>query len=147
MGSNGLAASDVIRSMMHAGFSRDEIYDVLTGIGLYGEQVQLLIDRVAAEFHEAGLESRPSRLTTEVKGVFEEAFGELQHVMFARMDSLARQLELVKTELENLGRRVVELGTVVSQAFRGKCLNRKSHKLKVGKIKGGKIGENRSKGG
>ena len=145
MGSNGLAASDVIRSMMHAGFSRDEIYDVLTGIGLYGEQVQLLIDRVAAEFHEAGLESRPSRLTTEVKGVFEEAFGELQHMMLARIDSLARQLELVKTELEKLRARVVGAQSFMNHK-EGKYLSNKSHIYKVGNKKGGKIGENRSKG-
>ena len=115
-----LTASDIIRSMTRAGFSRDEIYDVLSGIGLPGEQIQLLIDRVAAEFHEAGLEPRPSRLSAEVEIVFEKALGKLQHMMLARMDTLAQLLELAKTELEKLGRRVVELQSVVIQTRRSR---------------------------
>ncbi|MDI6884271.1 MAG: hypothetical protein QMD00_03975 [Hadesarchaea archaeon] len=114
--SSGVAASDVIRSMMRAGFSHDEIYDVLTGTGLPGEQVQLLIDRVAAEFHEAKLEPHPSRLATEVEKVFRGEIEDLQHMMLTQMDSLTRQLELVKTELEKLGRRVVELQSAIKMS-------------------------------
>lgn len=114
--SSGVAASDVIRSMMRAGFSRDEIYDVLTGVGLPGEQIQLLIDRVAAEFHEAKLEPRTSRLGAEVESVFREAFEELRHELFARMNSVAQELELVKVKLEKLGKRVVELQTAMTGA-------------------------------
>lgn len=44
---------------MREGFSRDEVYDVLAGMGLPGEQVQLVIDRVKMEFEGAGLEPRP----------------------------------------------------------------------------------------
>lgn len=127
MGSNGLAASDVIRSMMREGFSSDEIYDVLTGTGLPGEQVQLLIDRVSAEFREAGLESRPSRLSAEVEKAFEVALGEVQHALLTRMDSLARQLDLVKTEFEKLGNRVVGLQLLINRAGEEKRSNR-SHK-------------------
>ncbi|MCK4405567.1 MAG: hypothetical protein KAV43_03565, partial [Hadesarchaea archaeon] len=68
--SNSVAASDVIRSMMRSGFSHDEIYDVLAGTGLPGEQIQLLIDRVAAEFQEAKFEPQTSRLGVEVEKVF-----------------------------------------------------------------------------
>lgn len=96
---SGVAASDVIRSMMREGFSHEEVYDVLTGTGLPGEQVQLLIDRVAAEFHEAGLESRPSRLAAEVEKAFLRTVEDLQHATLTRMESLARQLDLVKVEL------------------------------------------------
>lgn len=106
--------------MTRAGFSRDEIYDMLSGIGLPGEQVQLLIDRVAAEFHDAGLEPRPSRLSAEVEIVFERALGKLQHTMLARMDTLAQRLEFAKTELEKLGRRVVELQSIVVQTRRSR---------------------------
>jgi hypothetical protein len=113
---DGVAASDVIRSMMRSGFSHDEIYDVLTGVGLPGEQIQLLIDRVSAEFHEAKLEPRPSRLGAEVEKVLGGAFEELRHELFARMDSVARELELVKVELEKLGRRVVELQIAMSKS-------------------------------
>jgi hypothetical protein len=102
--------------MMRAGFSRDEIYDVLTGVGLPGEQIQLLIDRVAAEFHEAKLEPRTSRLGAEVESVFREAFEELRHELFARMNSVAQELELVKVKLEKLGKRVVELQTAMTGA-------------------------------
>jgi hypothetical protein len=113
--SSGVAASDVIRSMMRTGFSRDEIYDVLTGVGLPGEQIQLLTDRVSAEFHEAKLESRTSRLGVEVERVFEGAFEELRHELFARMGSVARELEFVKVKLEKLGMQVVELQTLVER--------------------------------
>jgi len=113
--SSGVAASDVIRSMMRMGFSHDEIYDVLIGIGLPGEQIQLLTDRVSAELHEAKLEPRTSRLGVEVERVFEGAFEELRHELFARMSSIARELEFVKVKLEKLGMRVVELQTFVER--------------------------------
>jgi len=113
--SSGVAASDVIRSMMRMGFSHDEIYDVLTGVGLLGEQIQLLIDRVSAEFHEAKIEPRTSRLGVEVDRVFGEAFEELRSELFARMGSVARELEFVKVKLEKLGMQVVELQTLVER--------------------------------
>lgn len=101
--------------MMRSGFSRDEIYDVLAGTGLPGEQVQLLIDRVAAEFREAKFEPQISRLGVEVEKVFSEAFEGLQHDLFARIDSIPRKLELVKVELEKLGVRIVELQTLMAR--------------------------------
>ena len=113
--SNSVAASDVIRSMMRSGFSHDEIYDVLAGTGLPGEQVQLLIDRVAAEFREAKFEPQISRLGVEVEKVFSEAFDGLRHDLFARIDSVSRKLEFVRTELEKLGMRVVELQTLIER--------------------------------
>jgi hypothetical protein len=132
-----LIASDIIRSMTRAGFSRDEIYDVLSGIGLPGEQVQLLIDRVAAEFHDAGLEPRPSRLSAEVEIVFEKALGKLQHTMLARMDTLTQRLELAKTELEKLGRRVVELQSIMIQTRRPR--SRSKHLTTKSARKSGKL--------
>lgn len=113
MGSSGLATSDVIRSMMREGFAHGEIYDVLTGIGLRGEQVQLLLDRIASEFHEAKLEPRTSRLGAEVEKLFTEVFEGLQHELAARMDKLSRELDLFKLELEKLGKRIVELQSVI----------------------------------
>ncbi len=113
--SNSVAASDVIRSMMRSGFSHDEIYDVLTGTGLPGEQVQLVIDRVAAEFREAKFEPQTSRLGVEVEKVFREAFEGLWHDLFASIDSVSRKLEFVKVELEKLGMRVVELQTLIER--------------------------------
>jgi len=110
-----VAASDVIRSMMRSGFSKDEIYDVLVGTGLPGEQVQLLIDRVAAEFREAKFEPQISRLGVEVEKVFSETFEGLEHNLFARIDSVSQKLELVRAELEKLGVRIVGLQTLVER--------------------------------
>ena len=102
--SSGVAASDIIRSMTRAGFSRDEIYDLLTEVGLQGEQVQLLIDRVAAEFHNAGMTSRPSRIAAEMGKLFLETIEDLKHAMFSRADSFTMQQEIIKTEIEKLRR-------------------------------------------
>jgi len=111
MADGGVAASDVVRSMKREGFVDDEIYDVLTGIGLPGEQVQLLIDRVSAEFSEANREPRPTRLGAEVKQVFEEVLEETRHEILTRIDAFSRELMLTKNEVEKLGGRVFELQT------------------------------------
>ncbi len=111
----GVAASDVVRSMKREGFVDNEIYDVLTGIGLPGEQMQLLIDRVSAEFEEAGLEPRASRLGTEVREIFKEVLGEAQHTILSRVDEFSRELQLVKGELEKLGARIVALQSTTTR--------------------------------
>jgi len=124
--SGGVAASDVIRSMMRAGFSRDEIYDVLVSVGLQGEQVQLLIDRVATGFQEVELESRPSRLAVEVEKIFRRTIDDMQHSVLTRMDLLARQLELIKTEIEKLENRLTEMWSSFARF--------KIHKKKIRKL-------------
>ena len=113
--SSGLVASDVIRSMMRLGFARDEIYDTLAGIGLPGEQVQLLMDRIAADFHEAKLEPQPSRLGREVREVFKFELEGARHELLAGVDSLSREVGLVKLELEKLGRRILELQSIATK--------------------------------
>ncbi len=114
MADGGVAASDIVRSMKREGFADEEIYDVLAGIGLPGEQVQLIIDRVSAEFSEAKLEPRTTRLGVEVKRVFEEALEETRHEILVKIDAFSRELMLVKNEVEKLGRRVVELQTTIT---------------------------------
>ena len=111
MADGGVAASDVVRSMKREGFVDDEIYDVLTGIGLPGEQVQLMIDRVSAEFEEAKLEPRTTRLGAEMKRVFGEVLAETQHEILKRIDNFSRELALAKNEVEKLGGRILELQT------------------------------------
>ena len=88
--------------MKRLGFANDDIYDTLTGIGLPGEQIQLLIDRISAEFHEAGLEPRISRLASEVEKIFRKEFLEANSSLLARVDLLSRELKLVRNELEKL---------------------------------------------
>jgi len=112
----GVAASDVVRSMKREGFADEEIYDVLTGTGLFGEQVQLLIDRIAAEFEEAKLEPKPSRLGVEVSKMFKAEFEDFKHGLTTRIDSLSHGLGFLKVELEKLGRRVVELQAEITRS-------------------------------
>ena len=111
--SDGLAASDVIRSMVRIGLHREEIYDTLVGIGLPGEQVHLLIDRVQAESEEAKLAPQTSRLAAEVRGVFEETMERTKIELASGLGSLAEKLERLET-------RVAELKTLVCRRGSGK---------------------------
>lgn len=108
----GVAASDIVRSMKREGFADEEIYDVLTGIGLLGEHVQLIIDRVSAEFSEAKLEPRTTRLGVEVRRVFEETLGETRHEILTKIDAFSRELALAKNEVEKLHNVIVDLQTI-----------------------------------
>jgi len=128
----GVAASDVIRSMMRAGFSHEEIYDVLASIGLPGEQVQLLIDRVSAEFEEAKLEPQTSRLAAEVQRIFKEALLEAQSEISTQMKELSNELQLIRSKIEKLSDRVFDLQSLIDRTYflgplksRGKSLNRR----------------------
>jgi polyhydroxyalkanoate synthesis regulator phasin len=130
--SDGVAASDIIRSMKRMGFADDEIYDVLTGIGLPGEQVQLLIDRVSAEFEEAKLEPQTSRLATEVQKIFKEALLETQSKASAQIKELSDELQLIRSEIEKLSNRIFDLQSLIDRTnflsplkSRGKSLNRR----------------------
>jgi len=98
----GLAASDVIRSMMRCGFDRDEIYDVLVGIGLPGEQVHLLIDRVSAELEEMELEPRPSKLEKTLQKTLEEALARIKIELFAELAPVVRKINDIAEMLESL---------------------------------------------
>jgi len=98
----GLAASDVIRAMMRAGFSRDEIYDLLAEAGMKGEQVLFLMDRVAADFHELGIEPRLSKIAAEVGKLFLETFESFKQAIFSRTDSLMLEQQMMKSEIEKL---------------------------------------------
>jgi len=109
MADGGVAASDIVRSMKREGFADEEIYDVLAGIGLPGEQVQLMIDRVSAEFSETKLESRTTRLGVEVKRVFEEVLGETRHEILAKIDAFSIEFMLAKNEVEKLHKIILEL--------------------------------------
>lgn len=100
--------------MMREGFSHGEIYDILTNVGLPGEQVQLIMDRVAVEFRSASIRPRPSRLAEEVGTTFREVMDDFKHETFTRMDSITHRLELVDTNLRRLVGFLVELRSAVS---------------------------------
>jgi len=114
--SKGLAASDVIRSMKRLGFADDEIYDVLTGVGLLGEQVQLLIERVSAEFEEAKLEPRTSRLAVEVQRIFNDSILGTKSEMSTKMNTLSDELQLIRYEIEKLSNRIVDLQSIIDRS-------------------------------
>jgi len=101
--------------MKRLGFADDEIYDVLTGIGLPGEQVQLLIDRVSAEFEEAKLEPRTSRLAAEVQRIFKGALSETRSEISAQMKALSDELQLIRSEIERLCNRIVDLQSLMDR--------------------------------
>jgi hypothetical protein len=102
----GISALDVIRSMMREGFSHDEVYDVLAGMGLPGEQVQLMIDRVKIEFEGAGLEPRTYRLAAEVEKVFHEEFENFQRDILVKLDSISRKIDFVLAKPEKKSNRI-----------------------------------------
>ncbi|KUO43231.1 MAG: hypothetical protein APU95_01915 [Hadesarchaea archaeon YNP_N21] len=102
------AISDIIRSMLRMGFSKDDIYDVFAGVGLPGEQVQLLIDRISAEFYESNLESRATKLSSELSQIFKEELHCVQQALFSKMDLISIELQFLKGEVEKLNRRIID---------------------------------------
>lgn len=107
--SSGLAASDVVRAMVRAGYSRDEIYDLLVESGLKGEHAQLLIERVVVEFHQANIETRPSRIAAELSRLFLDSFNNLREETCARIDLLSLKHDMMRNELEKLRRALIAL--------------------------------------
>ncbi len=88
----GVSVSDLIRSMLRMGFSREEIYEVLAGAGVFGEEVHLLMDHLRAEFEESGLEARPSHLAGELLFRLKPEFESLREEMRSRFDLLLREV-------------------------------------------------------
>lgn len=114
---DGLASTDVIRSMRRLGFQRGEIYDTLTGTGLPGEEIQLLIDRVEVEFEDARLEPRTSRLAEEVDRIFRARLEKSKSEFKEKLHSLDYALQSIKSEVEKLKDRIVELQTMICRDF------------------------------
>lgn len=110
---DGLAATDVIRSMRRLGFQRQEIYDTLTGTGLPGEEVQLLIDRVEAEFEDARLKPRTSQLGEEVDEIFRRRLEESKPEFEGKLHALNCNLRSMKNEVKKLKDQMIELQTLV----------------------------------
>ncbi|MEM3420779.1 MAG: hypothetical protein QXT02_03950 [Candidatus Hadarchaeum sp.] len=120
--SSGLAASDVVRAMMRAGYQRGEIYDLLVETGLKGEQAQLLIERVAVELHQTNIESRPSRIAAEVSKLFLDSFNNFVQETRSRDDLFSLKQDIIKNELEKLEQALTQL------AQRARKKNRKRTK-------------------
>ncbi len=99
----GVGISDLIRSMLRMGFSREEIYEVLAGAGVFGEEVSLLLEHLRAEFEESGLEARPSHLAGELLRLLKPELGLLLRELDTRFKLLLQELDSLKRELR--GRR------------------------------------------
>lgn len=92
----GITTTDVIRSMIREGYSRDEVCDVLSGAGLHWQDVQLLLERVELELKGAGFRSRPS----QVERAVEAALAETRQELLGKLDSLSQSLELLRFEVK-----------------------------------------------
>lgn len=103
---------DVVRSMKRVGFSYEEVFDVLTGAGISGGEVQLLLDRVEENFEDAKVESRASRLGKEVEIIFDKKLGEIDIELESKFRTFNRKLEEMNNAIEILENRVSELQRV-----------------------------------
>jgi hypothetical protein len=62
---DGLAVSDLVRSMLRLGYTESQAYEVLTGAGLRGEMVQLIIEQVSSEV--SGIPGTKPKLISELE--------------------------------------------------------------------------------
>ncbi len=100
---------DVVRSMKRLGFSYDEIYDILTGAGIPSGEVELLLDRIEADFDDAKLKSRKSRLGEEVRKIFDRQLKETKIEINSEIRTLKEKIKSTNAEIERLEERITEL--------------------------------------
>lgn len=110
----------MVRSMKRIGFSYAEIYDTLTGTGLSGGEVQLLLDRIETDFEDAKMESRDSRLGEEVEEVFEKKLKSFQIEVESNLRTLRQKIESLSTDLEILAERITELQKICAELSKKK---------------------------
>lgn len=104
-----ITATDVTRSMKRLGFSHQEIYDTLTGVGIPGGEVQFLMDRIDDDFEDAELDSRTSRLAEEVEEIFSRELERSKVDLESKLQTLKRNLDDTSSDLERLEKRITEL--------------------------------------
>lgn len=97
--------SDLMRSMLRMGFSREEIYEVLAGAGVFGEEVHLLLDHLEVEFEESGLGTRPSHLAGELLLRLRPELEALGREVRSRSELLLREMAELRLELRRKRRR------------------------------------------
>lgn len=101
--------TDIARSMRRLGFSREGIYDTLTGTGIPGGEAQLLLDRIEDEFEDAELDSRISQLAEEVERIFSSELEKSRIEFKSRIRSMNKNLKSVVSGVESLEDRIIEL--------------------------------------
>lgn len=101
-----ITATDIIRSMKRLGFPYEDIYDTFTGAGISEEEIQILIDRIDADFEDAQIESRTSRLSKEMKEVLDLELEKIKIEIESKFRSLESSMKECQTQLEMLEKRL-----------------------------------------
>lgn len=109
---NGPTITDVTRSMKRIGFSKQEIYDILTGAGISGGETQMLIDRIENDFEDAKIGSRKSRLGKEVEKIFSLKLKESKMEMKSNFRKMNENLKSMIKAIERLEDRTTELQSI-----------------------------------
>ncbi len=100
---------DMVRSMKRIGFSYGEIYDILTGAGIPTGEAEILLDRIEADFDDAKLKSKKSRLGEEVRKIFTQQLKETKIELNSEIRILKEKIKSTNTELETLQEKITEL--------------------------------------
>lgn len=101
--------------MKRQGFSKEDIYDTLTGAGIPGNEVQLLIDRIEIDFEDASMKSKTSRLGEEVKKIFSSELEKTKTELDSKIRILNESLKSAESGLERLEERIVELQVEIGE--------------------------------
>jgi len=97
-----IAVSDVMRAMMRLGFQDDEIYDVFVAMGLPGEEIELLIERLRKEFEGTEIQPLSLHISSEVKEELKPLLKEMEQAIVVKLDAILLKLELLKSLLTRL---------------------------------------------
>ncbi|KXB06622.1 hypothetical protein AKJ52_01915 [candidate division MSBL1 archaeon SCGC-AAA382C18] len=101
--------------MKRLGFPDEEIYDALTGSGLPGGDVQLLMDRIEADFEDAEMDSQKYRLAEEVEQIIEQKIEKMETNIESKYRSADRNIKEVQNELSSLKNRMMEFQKILSK--------------------------------
>lgn len=112
-----ITCTSVIRSMSRAGFSQEEIYDTITGMGVSDVDVQILLDRVKADLDTVEFESRVSRLSREVEEIIEVKLEQIMIEINSEMRILGNEVNSMKNSLDRLESRIAELQSICTCGF------------------------------
>ena len=95
----GVAVSDVVRAMMRLGFQDEEIYDVFVAMGLPGEEIELLIERLRREFDGAEIQPLSLHVSKEVVEELKPILKEIEQMLSIKLEAILLKLELLKNLL------------------------------------------------
>lgn len=104
-----ITCTSVIRSMNRVGFSQEEIYDTITGMGVSGNDAQILMDRVKAELESIEFESRIGRLSKEVESIIEVNVEKMMTELNSEIRMLRGKISSAEKSVDRLESRIIEL--------------------------------------